>query len=98
MDWHAPGAPGTAAEEGVAAIWCEVLRVPAVFVLQRNHYAYSTPTGREMVNTRLAERVYGGWSIPCETVDGTEVLVAEGPHDDALPDVGASRPKSSVMR
>lgn len=54
----------------LAGVW----QVPAVFVLQRNHFAYSTPTLGEMVNTRMAERVYGGWSIPCETVDGTDAV------------------------
>jgi pyruvate dehydrogenase E1 component alpha subunit len=54
----------------LAGVW----QVPAVFVLQRNRFAYSTPTAREMVNTSLAERVYGGWSIPCETVDGTDTV------------------------
>jgi TPP-dependent pyruvate/acetoin dehydrogenase alpha subunit len=56
----------------LAGVW----QVPAVFVIQRNRYAYSTPTAHQMVNTRLAERVYGGWSIPCETIDGTDALVA----------------------
>lgn len=54
----------------LAGVW----QVPAVFVIQRNQYAYSTPTRREMVNTRIAERMYGGWSIPCETVDGTDAV------------------------
>jgi TPP-dependent pyruvate/acetoin dehydrogenase alpha subunit len=54
----------------LAGVW----QVPAVFVLQRNQYAYSTPTRREMVNPRMAERAYGGWSIPCETVDGTDAI------------------------
>ncbi len=51
-----------------------VLHVPAVFVIQNNHYAYSTPTEREMVNTDIASRITGGWSIPCERVDGTDAL------------------------
>lgn len=51
-----------------------VLRVPAVFVLQNNQYAYSTPTGRGMVNTNLSERVRGGWSLPCSRVDGTDAI------------------------
>ncbi len=51
-----------------------VLRVPAVFVIQNNRYAYSTPTEREMVNPNIAERVRGGWSIPCERIDGTDAL------------------------
>lgn len=52
-----------------------VLRVPAVFVLQSNQYSYSTPAARQMVNTNLAERISGGWSIPAEGVDGTDALV-----------------------
>ncbi|MBM3677808.1 MAG: thiamine pyrophosphate-dependent dehydrogenase E1 component subunit alpha, partial [Actinobacteria bacterium] len=54
----------------LAGVW----QVPAVFVLQRNQYAYSTPTRQEMVNTSMAERAYGGWSIPAETVDGTDAI------------------------
>jgi TPP-dependent pyruvate/acetoin dehydrogenase alpha subunit len=49
-----------------------VLQVPVVFVAQSNQFAYSTPTRRQMVNTNLAERIDGGWSIPCERVDGTD--------------------------
>src|SRR5207253_1786590 len=52
-----------------------VLQVPVVFVVQSNQFAFSTPTGRQMVNTNLAERIRGGWSIPCEQVDGTDALV-----------------------
>jgi len=51
-----------------------VLHVPAVFVLQSNRYSYSTPVERQMVNTNLAERVAGGWSIAAERVDGTDAL------------------------
>jgi TPP-dependent pyruvate/acetoin dehydrogenase alpha subunit len=49
-----------------------VLDVPVVFVIQSNRYAYSTPTERQMRNTNIAERIEGGWSIPCERVDGTD--------------------------
>jgi TPP-dependent pyruvate/acetoin dehydrogenase alpha subunit len=51
-----------------------VLQVPAVFVLQNNGYAYSTPIARQMANTNMAERVRGGWGIPAERVDGTDAL------------------------
>ena len=51
-----------------------VLHVPAVFVIQRNGYAYSTPTKRQMLNTSITERVRGGWSLACEEVDGTDAL------------------------
>ena len=54
----------------LAAIW----QVPAVFVIQSNRYAYSTPTEHSMANTAIAERVRGGWSIPCERVDGTDAV------------------------
>jgi pyruvate dehydrogenase E1 component alpha subunit len=54
----------------LAAVW----QVPAVFVIQANRYSYSTPVARQMVNTNIAQRVYGGWSIPAERVDGTDAL------------------------
>ena len=40
---------------GLAGVW----QVPAVFVLQRNQYSYSTPVARQMANTVLAERIDG---------------------------------------
>jgi TPP-dependent pyruvate/acetoin dehydrogenase alpha subunit len=54
----------------LAGVW----QVPVVFVVQSNQYAYSTPTGRQTVNTNLTERLRGGWSIPCERVDGTDAI------------------------
>ena len=54
----------------LAAVW----QVPAVFVIQANRYSYSTPVARQMVNTNIAQRIYGGWSIPAERVDGTDAL------------------------
>jgi TPP-dependent pyruvate/acetoin dehydrogenase alpha subunit len=54
----------------LAAVW----RVPAVFVFQSNQWSYSTPVERQMVNTNLAQRVHGGWSIPAERVDGTDAI------------------------
>ena len=51
-----------------------VLQVPAVFVMQNNGYAYSTPIARQMANTNMAERMRGGWGIPAERVDGTDAL------------------------
>ncbi len=61
-----------------------VLRVPAVFVLQSNQYAYSTPTSREMLNTSLAERVRGGWSLPAVAVDGTDAVSTYAAIRDAV--------------
>ncbi len=54
----------------LAAVW----QVPAVFVVQSNRYSYSTPVARQMMNTNIAQRVYGGWSIPAERVDGTDAI------------------------
>ena len=51
-----------------------VLKVPAVFVLQSNGYAYSTPTSRQMVNPCMADRVEGGWGIPATRVDGSDAI------------------------
>ena len=52
------------------AVW----QVPAVFVIQSNRYSYSTPVARQMVNTNIPQRIYGGWSIPAERVDGTDAI------------------------
>jgi TPP-dependent pyruvate/acetoin dehydrogenase alpha subunit len=51
-----------------------VLKVPAVFVLQSNGYAYSTPTSRQMVNPCMADRIEGGWGIPATRVDGSDAI------------------------
>lgn len=62
----------------LAAVWS----VPAVFVVQSNQIAYSTPTTRQMVNTNIAERLMGGWSIAARQVDGTDAIaVYEGVKD-----------------
>jgi TPP-dependent pyruvate/acetoin dehydrogenase alpha subunit len=65
-----------------------VLNVPVVFVIQSNQYAYSTPTERQMRNTNIAERLGGGWSIPCERVDGTDAIAV---HSTALGAVARAR-------
>jgi TPP-dependent pyruvate/acetoin dehydrogenase alpha subunit len=54
----------------LAAVW----QVPAVFVIQSNRYSYSMPVARQMINTNISQRIYGGWSIPAERVDGTDAL------------------------
>ena len=59
----------------LAAVW----KVPAVFVIQSNRYSYSTPVARQMVNTNIAQRIFGGWSIPAERVDGTDAIAVLGP-------------------
>jgi TPP-dependent pyruvate/acetoin dehydrogenase alpha subunit len=64
----------------LAAVW----KVPAVFVLQANRYAYSTPTERQTANTNLSERMQGGWSIPCGRVDGTDAVAVHDAVRDAV--------------
>ncbi len=54
----------------LAGVW----QVPVVFVVQSNRYSYSTPVSRQMVNTNIAQRIYGGWSIPAERIDGTDAI------------------------
>jgi pyruvate dehydrogenase E1 component alpha subunit len=54
----------------LAGVW----HVPVVFVIQSNRYSYSTPVEKQMVNTNVAERIRGGWSIPAAQVDGTDAL------------------------
>jgi pyruvate dehydrogenase E1 component alpha subunit len=61
-----------------------VLHVPSVFVIQNNRYAYSTPTEKQMVNTTIAERIEGGWSIPCVRVDGTDAVAVYAAAHDAV--------------
>jgi len=56
----------------LAGLW----QVPAVFVIQSNRYSYSTPAAHQMVNTNIAERLRGGWSIRAERADGTDAVVA----------------------
>ena len=50
-----------------------VLRVPAVFVIQNNQYAYSTPTGRRW-STRHRRARARRLAFPCARVDGTDAL------------------------
>ncbi len=73
MTFFGDGAMSTGdVHEGLnlAAVW----KVPAVFVVQANEYAYSTPTARQTANTNLSERMQGGWAIPCSRVDGTDAV------------------------
>jgi len=50
------------------------LDVPAVFIAQSNRVAYSTFSEKAMRNPNLAQRIEGGYSIPCPRVDGTDAL------------------------
>lgn len=47
----------------------------------------------ERLSTPIFAAALASSGMRAETLDGAEVLVAEGPHDDASPDVAASRPR-----
>ena len=50
-----------------------VLRLPVVFTVQNNQYAYSTPNERQSVLENFADRA-AGYGIPGTTVDGNDLL------------------------
>jgi pyruvate dehydrogenase E1 component alpha subunit/2-oxoisovalerate dehydrogenase E1 component alpha subunit len=50
-----------------------VMRVPFILVAENNQWAYSTPTIRQMANTRIVDRAIG-YGIAGERVDGNDVL------------------------
>jgi TPP-dependent pyruvate/acetoin dehydrogenase alpha subunit len=51
-----------------------VQKLPLVFVIENNGYAYSTPTTKQFAISHLAERAHA-YGIPGERVDGNDVLV-----------------------
>src|SRR5262250_381244 len=53
--------------------FASVQRLPVVFVIENNGYAYSTPTNRQFAISHLAERARA-YGIPGECVDGNDVL------------------------
>ena len=50
-----------------------VLTAPVIFILENNHYAYSTPLEKQCRVENLAIRAEG-YGIPGVTIDGTDVL------------------------
>lgn len=53
--------------------FASVMRLPAIFVVENNQFAYSTPTAKEMSVKTISERA-ASYAIPGETVDGNDVL------------------------
>src|SRR5256885_5139246 len=54
--------------------FASVQKLPVVFVIENNGYAYSTPTYKQFAISHLAERA-PAYGIPGESVDGNDVLV-----------------------
>lgn len=52
--------------------FCSVFQTPAVFVIENNQYAYSTPTKRQFRVEQLSSRA-ASYGIPGITVDGNDV-------------------------
>jgi len=53
--------------------FASVQRLPIVFIIENNGYAYSTPTQKEFAIQNLADRALA-YGMPGETVDGNDVL------------------------
>jgi len=53
--------------------FASVQKLPVVFVIENNGYAYSTPTSKEFAIENLADRALA-YGMPGESVDGNDVL------------------------
>lgn len=53
----------------LAAAW----KLPLILICENNGYAYSTPTGSQMANTRMVDRAKG-YGIKGERVDGNDII------------------------
>jgi pyruvate dehydrogenase E1 component alpha subunit len=60
-----------------------VFQTPNVFVVENNHYAYSTPTSRQFRVARIADRA-AAYQIPGVTVDGNDVLAVYEAAEEAV--------------
>lgn len=63
-----------ASSEGLvheALNWASVFRLPMIFMVENNQYAYSTPTARQMNIKNIADRA-AGYGMPSIVVDGND--------------------------
>ncbi|MBI1802135.1 MAG: thiamine pyrophosphate-dependent dehydrogenase E1 component subunit alpha [Chloroflexi bacterium] len=60
-----------------------VLNLPAVFVIENNQFAYSTPTREEYAISRLSDRA-AAYGMPGVFVDGSDVLAVHRATAEAL--------------
>jgi 2-oxoisovalerate dehydrogenase E1 component len=67
-----------------------VHRVPVLFLIENNHYAFSTPTSAQYHCQRLSDRA-AGYGISGRTVDGTDPWAVYSAVCDALDAMAAER-------
>ncbi len=72
LTWAGDGATSTGAFHEGLNFAC-VQRAPLVLVVENNKWAYSTPTSKQMANTRIVDRAKG-YGCAGESVDGNDVL------------------------
>jgi pyruvate dehydrogenase E1 component alpha subunit/2-oxoisovalerate dehydrogenase E1 component alpha subunit len=72
LTWIGDGGTSTGAFHEGFNFAC-VQKVPLVVVVENNKWAYSTPTAKQMANTRIVERAKG-YGCFGESVDGNDVL------------------------
>jgi len=72
-----------------------VHRAPVVFLIENNHYAFSTPTRVQYHCRRLSDRAYG-YGISGRTIDGTDVWEVYSAISDVL-DAMSSEPLPVIL-
>jgi pyruvate dehydrogenase E1 component alpha subunit/2-oxoisovalerate dehydrogenase E1 component alpha subunit len=72
LTWIGDGGTSTGAFHEGFNFAC-VQKAPLVVVAENNKWAYSTPTARQMANTRIVDRALG-YGCPGESLDGNDVL------------------------
>ena len=63
--------------------FASVQKLPIVFMVENNGYAYSTPTRKQFVVENLAERAKS-YGMPGKTVDGNDVMAVMEALDEAV--------------
>jgi pyruvate dehydrogenase E1 component alpha subunit/2-oxoisovalerate dehydrogenase E1 component alpha subunit len=72
LTWIGDGGTSTGAFHEGFNFAC-VQKAPLVLIAENNKWAYSTPTSRQMANTRIVDRAVG-YGCAGESVDGNDVL------------------------
>jgi 2-oxoisovalerate dehydrogenase E1 component len=70
-----------------AVNFAAVFKLPIVFTIQNNQYAYSTPPARETALDHFADRA-AGYAIPSSIIDGNDVLAC---YDAAMTAIDRAR-------